>query len=229
MSDPDDLLVIDQVGKTYRTASEELPVLHSISMKMRRGEVISITGESGSGKTTLLSLIAGLDSPTRGVIRCGGYEVSGLTEAGLTEYRSRTVGLIFQLHYLLKDFTAIENVLIPAFMAGTAKDEAKEWAGDLLRQVNLYDRRDHYPMQLSGGERQRVAVARAMVNHPHLLLADEPTGNLDERNSRVVEELLLELVRSHATSLILVTHDAALAERAGGRHLSLESGELLTV
>lgn len=223
----DQLLEIKEVGKTYRTGSEELPVLHSVSLSMKKGEVISITGESGSGKTTLLSLVAGLDSPTRGVIRCGGFEVSQLSEEGLTEYRSRTVGLIFQLHYLLKDFTAIENVMIPAYMAGTPKNDAREWAGELLKQVNLFERRDHYPLQLSGGERQRVAVARSLINRPELILADEPTGNLDERNSRVVEGLLLELVRSHHTSLILVTHDTALAGRAGGRHLSLEGGELV--
>ncbi len=226
MNEAQEILAISEVGKTFQTGSEELPVLRRVSLTMQTGEVIAITGESGSGKTTLLSLIAGLDTPTRGSIRCGGYEVSSLSESGLTEYRSKTVGLVFQLHYLLKDFTAIENVMIPAFMAGTPRERAREWASELLAQVNLYDRRDHYPLQLSGGERQRVAVARSMINHPQLLLADEPTGNLDERNSRNVEELLLELVRSHNTSLILVTHDTALADRSGGRHLSLEGGEL---
>lgn len=226
MNDSEVLLRIEGVEKTYRTGYEELPVLKGVSLTMQRGEIVSITGESGSGKTTLLSLVAGLDSPTGGEVRCGGYEVSSLSEAGLTEYRAHTVGLIFQLHYLLKDFTAIENVMIPAFMAGIPKGEAREWAGELLEQVNLYERREHYPLQLSGGERQRVAVARAMVNRPQLLLADEPTGNLDERNSRIVEELLLRLVRTHGTSMILVTHDTALASRAEGRHLRLEGGEL---
>lgn len=226
MNSRDDLLRILEVGKTYRTGSEELPVLHNVSLKMKQGEIVSITGESGSGKTTLLSLIAGLESPTQGVIRCGGYEVSRLSESGLTEYRARTVGLIFQLHYLLKDFTAIENVMIPAFMAGISRNKACERATELLRQVNLHERRDHYPLELSGGERQRVAVARSLVNYPELLLADEPTGNLDERNSRIVEELLFELVSSHGTSLILVTHDRSLAKRSGGRQLRLEGGEL---
>ncbi len=227
MNSSEPLLRVASVGKTYRTGSEELSVLNEVSLEMERGEIVSITGESGSGKTTLLSLIAGLDSPTRGHILCGGYEVSGLSESGLTEYRARTVGLIFQLHYLLKDFTALENVMIPAYMAGTSRNEARQFARELLQQVNLYERRDHYPLQLSGGERQRVAVARSMINHPELLLADEPTGNLDERNSRVVEELLLELVRAHSTSMILVTHDTSLAERSQGRHLSLEGGELV--
>lgn len=227
MNETDELLRITRVEKSFRTGSEELPVLKGVSLDMRRGEIVSITGESGSGKTTLLSLIAGLDSPSKGEIHCGGYEVSGLSEAGLTDYRSRTVGLIFQLHYLLKDFTAIENVMIPAYMAGTPRSEAREWAGELLRQVNLYERREHYPLQLSGGERQRVAVARSLINHPELVLADEPTGNLDERNSRVVEELLLQLVRTHRVSMILVTHDTALSGRAEGRHLRLEGGELV--
>lgn len=227
MSNSGELLRISGVEKSFRTGSEELPVLSGVSLDMQRGEIVSITGESGSGKTTLLSLVAGLDSPTKGVIECGGYEVSSLSEAGLTDYRARTIGLIFQLHYLLKDFTAIENVMIPAYMAGTPRGEAREWAGELLQQVNLYERREHYPLQLSGGERQRVAVARSLINHPELVLADEPTGNLDERNSRVVEELLLQLVRTHQVSMILVTHDTALAARAHGRHLRLEGGELV--
>lgn len=229
MSRTGELLRVEGVEKTFRTGSEELLVLKGVSLTMDRAEVVSITGESGSGKTTLLSLIAGLDSPTGGHIRCGGYEVSTLSEHGLTEYRARTVGLIFQLHYLMKDFTALENVMIPAYMAGTPKSEAQERAAELLSQVNLYERREHYPLQLSGGERQRVAVARSMVNRPELLLADEPTGNLDERNSRSVEQLLFRLVEVRETSLILVTHDTSLAARSGGRHLRLEGGELVSV
>ncbi|HUZ16836.1 MAG TPA: ABC transporter ATP-binding protein [Spirochaetia bacterium] len=226
MNEMEPLLLVEEVEKTFITGPEELTVLRSISLRLEPGEILSITGESGSGKTTLLSLIAGLDLPTHGSIFCAGYEVSRLNENGLTEYRSRRIGLIFQLHYLLRDFTAIENVMLPGYMAGMSRTEATERAAGLLDQVNLGPRAQHYPLQLSGGERQRVAVARSLINEPQLILADEPTGNLDERNSRVVEDLLFSLVRAHGTSLILVTHDLGLADRSGGRVLRLVGGEL---
>jgi lipoprotein-releasing system ATP-binding protein len=226
MNERDPLLLVEGVEKTFITGPEELTVLRTISLRLEPGEILSITGESGSGKTTLLSLIAGLDLPTRGRIRCAGYEVSRLNENELTEYRSRRIGLIFQLHYLLKDFTAIENVMLPGYMAGMSRTEATKRAAELLDQVNMGPRANHYPLQLSGGERQRVAVARSLINEPQLILADEPTGNLDERNSRVVEELLFSLVRAHQTSLIVVTHDLGLAHRSAGRVLRLVGGEL---
>jgi lipoprotein-releasing system ATP-binding protein len=222
----DTLLEISELGKTFLSGTEELTVLRDVSLELHDGETITITGESGSGKTTLLSLIAGLDLPTHGRIACGGYEVSSLGEASLTQYRARTIGLIFQLHYLLKDFTALENVMIPAFMQGVSRNAALARAKEMLASVHLADRAHHYPAQLSGGERQRVAVARSMINAPRLILADEPTGSLDDSNSGVVERLLLDLVASRKTSLILVTHDKSLAERAGGRMLHLEHGRL---
>jgi len=220
------ILVVDGVGKTYVTGDEDLTVLTNVSLRLAPGEILAITGESGSGKSTLLNLIAGLDAPTHGTIVSAGYEVNRLSEEELTHYRARSIGLIFQFHYLLKDFTALENVMMPAYMAGTARAEALDRAADLLRQVNLSERSTHYPLQLSGGERQRVAVARSLVNNPQLILADEPTGNLDERNSRNVEELLLSLVRTHGKSLLLVTHDRGLAARAGNQ-LHLDKGELV--
>ncbi len=222
------LLLVEGVGKTYVTGDEDLPVLTNVSLRLEPGEILAITGESGSGKSKLLNLIAGLDVPTRGTILSAGYAVHRLSEEELTQYRARSVGLILQFHYLLKDFTALENVMLPAYMAGMPRARALERAAELLGQVNLSDRSSHYPLQLSGGERQRVAVARSLVNDPALILADEPTGNLDERNSRNVEELLLELVRLHRKSLLLVTHDQGFAARAGNR-LHLDKGELVRV
>jgi len=220
------ILTVDGVGKTYVTGDEDLTVLTNVSLRLDAGEILAITGESGSGKSTLLNLIAGLDSPTHGTIVSAGYEINRLSEEELTQYRAWSIGLIFQFHYLLKDFTALENVMMPAYMAGTPRAAALERAADLLRQVDLSERSSHYPLQLSGGERQRVAVARSLVNDPELILADEPTGNLDERNSRNVEELLLELVRTHRKSLLLVTHDRSFAARAGNQ-LHLDKGELV--
>jgi lipoprotein-releasing system ATP-binding protein len=156
---------------------------------------------------------------------CAGLDVSRLAESELTVFRNSVVGLIFQFHYLLDDFTALENVFLPAYMAGANQADAAERARKLLEEVRLTHRESHYPIQLSGGERQRAAVARALVNDPELILADEPTGNLDEANSRAVEEILFALVREHRKTLILVTHDHVLAE-LGDVRLHLEGGEL---
>jgi lipoprotein-releasing system ATP-binding protein len=162
---------------------------------------------------------------TRGIIRVDDVEVSSLEEEKLTVFRNKVVGYIFQFHYLLKDFTALENVMMPAYIGGMKKSQALRCAEDLLKQVGLKERFDHFPSQLSGGERQRVAVARALVNDPALLLADEPTGNLDENNSRNVEDILFTLVKEHGKTLILVTHDNSLASR-GSVHKHLEKGVL---
>ncbi|RKX79986.1 MAG: lipoprotein-releasing system ATP-binding protein LolD [Spirochaetes bacterium] len=221
-----ELLKLSEVSKTYITGSEFLPVLRGINLSVKEGSTVVITGESGSGKSTLLNLIGGLDVPTSGSIMAGGYEVERLSEKELTGYRSRVIGLIFQFHYLLKDFNALENVMIPAFMAGMPRKIAERRAEELLAQVNMYNRKDHYPSELSGGERQRVAVARALINDPPIVLADEPTGNLDERNSRNVEELLFSLVKKFGKTLILVTHDSEIAKR-GDCHFQLELGLLV--
>jgi len=213
------------VSKQYESGESVLTVLAEIDLEIATGSVVVVSGSSGSGKSTLLNLIGGLDRPTAGDIRACGYEVHSLGEAALTEYRARQLGFVFQFHYLLKDFTAVENVMLPAFMLGTPRSQATERAARLLTEVGLADRLDHYPSQLSGGERQRAALARALVNEPPLLLADEPTGNLDAENSARVEELLLRLVRSHGTTLVIVTHDERLA-RLGERRLHLERGAL---
>ncbi|MGO9309723.1 MAG: ABC transporter ATP-binding protein, partial [Spirochaetia bacterium] len=170
-------------------------------------------------KSTLLGLIGGLDRPTAGNVSVGGVDVGGLEEAELSGYRNTKVGFIFQFHFLLKDFTALENVVIPGMMGGESSRALKDRARQLLREVGLEGRMDAWPLELSGGERQRVAVARALINEPPLLLADEPTGNLDERNAHAVEEVLFGLVESHRRTMILVTHDRDLSGRADTRFL----------
>jgi lipoprotein-releasing system ATP-binding protein len=189
---------------------------------------VAITGESGSGKSTLLNILGGLDRCDSGSVNVGGIEICGLSESSLTGYRSRRVGFIFQFHYLLKDFTALENVMLPAYMAGMKKKEALEKARALLADVRMEDRLKHFPSQLSGGERQRVAVARSMVNNPDLVLADEPTGNLDPGNSAVVAELLYAGAEKRGKTLIVVTHDETVARRARVRY-TLEGGVLVSV
>ena len=178
-----------------------------------------ITGESGCGKSTLLGLIGGLDRPTAGRVVVQGIDITELPESALSAYRNREVGFIFQFHFLLKDFTALENVIIPGMMGPESRRTLREKGRALLAEVGLENRKDAWPHELSGGERQRVAVARSLINEPTLLLADEPTGNLDERNARVVEDMLFELARAHDRTMILVTHDPSLAARAGRRYL----------
>jgi lipoprotein-releasing system ATP-binding protein len=213
------------LAKVYETPAERLEVLRGIDLSVREATTVAVTGESGCGKSTLLNLVGGLDRPTSGLVRVGAAEITGLDETALSRYRNRDVGFIFQFHFLLKDFTALENVMIPAMIGKLDPRELRSRARGLLAEVGLERRVDAYPLELSGGERQRVAVARALVNGPALILADEPTGNLDEDNARMVEEMLLGLVRSHGRTMILVTHDKALAARAD-RRLVLSGGRL---
>jgi lipoprotein-releasing system ATP-binding protein len=222
------VLALQNVTKTFSSGSEELTVLHDLSLKIEPMAVTSITGESGSGKSTLLNLIGGLDKPSSGRITVGPYTVSHLDELALTGYRRDMLGFIFQFHYLLKEFSALENIMLPALIAGHPRRTAQARAERLIREVGLEDRKLHFPVALSGGERQRVAVARALVNDPLLILADEPTGNLDEGNSRIVEDILFNLVRKNGKTLILVTHDRRLAAQ-GDRCLTLHKGRLAEV
>ncbi|MDR3201048.1 MAG: ABC transporter ATP-binding protein [Spirochaetales bacterium] len=222
------VLVLKDVGKTYTSSSEKLTILKNISFSVEAGKIVVITGESGSGKSTLLNLIGGLDTPSCGSIEAGRYQVGSLREEELTMYRRNVLGLVFQFHYLLREFTALENIMLPARIAGDSPGEAREKAEALIADVGLSERREHYPSSLSGGERQRIAVARALVNNPLLILADEPTGNLDEGNSRMVEDLLFSVVRKHGKTLLLVTHDRQLAAR-GDQHYNLHAGELVPV
>jgi lipoprotein-releasing system ATP-binding protein len=214
---------VSGLAKSFPNGREVLVVFDAIDLSVRDGEIVAISGESGSGKSTLLSLIAGLDAPDSGSINVGGSLVETLRGDRLSWYRAYTVGLVFQFHYLLRDFTALENVMLPALMQRTRRDECERRARELLGSVGLSERVDHLPPQLSGGERQRVAVARALMNDPELVLADEPTGNLDDENSRIVEDTLFRLVSEYGKTLILVTHNTGLADRTG-RRLQLEKG-----
>lgn len=213
------------VSKTFRSGETDLAVLRGIDLELAQGEIVSVSGSSGSGKSTLLNLIGGLDRPSGGEVHAFDYAVHSLSETDLTEFRARRLGFVFQFHFLLKDFTAVENVMLPAFMIGVHRREATARAERLLAEVGLSERLDHYPSQLSGGERQRAALARALINEPGLLLADEPTGNLDAENSLRVESVLLDVVRAHGTTLVIVTHDERLS-RLGDRRLHLDRGLL---
>lgn len=211
--------------RSFESGTEQLDILKSIYLELRRGEKASITGPSGCGKSTLLSIIGGLDHPSGGFLEVGGQDISSADERSLSSFRAKVIGFVFQFHYLLKDFTALENAMLPAFMAGDDKKVALGKARLLLEAVGLRDRLDHIPARLSGGERQRVAIARALVNNPQLILADEPTGNLDEASSLVVEDLLFSMVERWGSTLLLVTHDQRLAGRAD-RLLSLSEGSI---
>jgi len=217
------LVVVTSLARRFQTSAETLEVLTDVNLQVTRGTTVAITGESGCGKSTMLALIGGLDHASGGSVVVGETEVTGLEEGGLSRYRSREVGFIFQFHFLLKDFTALENVIIPGMIGALSPRALRERGRQLLVEVGLEKRMNAWPVELSGGERQRVAVARALINEPLLLLADEPTGNLDERNARTVEDLLFALVERHRRTMILVTHDHALAGRAD-RRLLLSGG-----
>lgn len=224
------ILQIDNLKKTFKDniSGESLTIIDGLSMKVFEGSKNIIIGESGSGKSTLLNIIGALDSITEGSVKVGEFDLSVMDESSLEKFRSKFLGLIFQFHYLLKDFTALENVFIPAYMTGMQKKEAMEKAKSLLVDVGLEDRMNHIPAKLSGGERQRVAVARSLINDPKLILADEPTGNLDPANAELVSELLFSMVEKYKKTLILVTHDKEIATK-GDYCYKIVKGKLETV
>jgi putative ABC transport system ATP-binding protein len=199
-------------------------ILDGVSLEVAAGEVVAVTGPSGSGKSTLLGLIAGLDTPSTGSIAVDGVELTGLRETELARFRRRTLGFVFQSYHLIPTLTAAENVAVPLELAGAPAPLAA--ARERLAEVGLAERADHYPAQLSGGEQQRVAIARAVALTPPLLLADEPTGNLDSATGAQIVDLLLALNRDRRSTLLLVTHDAALADRAG-RRIALRDGRVV--
>ena len=199
--------------KHYPGSAGRLTVLRGVDLAIKPAATVAITGESGSGKSTLLNIVAGLDHFGPGSVHVGNADLGTLDEAELARYR-RSLGLIFQFHHLLRDFSALDNLLVPALIRGQRRTEARRRARDLLAAVGLEERAHYFPAELSGGERQRVAVARALAGDPVLVLADEPTGNLDERNSQVVADLLFDLVRREGATLVLVTHDSLLVARA---------------
>ncbi|MBI4892770.1 MAG: ABC transporter ATP-binding protein [Acidobacteria bacterium] len=217
------MLSLRGVTRSIDTGTHRVEILKGIDFDVHAGEFVAIMGASGSGKSTLLGLLAGLDTPTGGSIKIEGEEIAGLDEDRMADLRGRKIGFVFQSYQLIPTLTAEENVLLPAELAGESGDEALGRARQLLETVGLKDRNDHYPVQLSGGEQQRVALARAFVRKPPLLLADEPTGNLDSVNGRQVLELLLTLNRSEGATLVLVTHDRDLAAHAS-RVITLRDG-----
>jgi lipoprotein-releasing system ATP-binding protein len=211
-------LIVDHLAKCYPTPAAPLEVLRDISLHLRGGESLAVTGVSGSGKSTLLNIIGTLDAPSNGTVRLDGQDPFSLRPAALAAMRRERIGLVFQDHHLLGQLTATENVLV-ASLAGSGGAWPHEWerAKELLARVGLGDRAEHLPAELSGGERQRVAVARALMNKPSLLLADEPTGNLDAASGDRVADLLLELAAENGAMLIVATHSPALAGRLGQR------------
>jgi putative ABC transport system ATP-binding protein len=217
------------VEKEYVNAGRTLPILSGVDLFVESGESIAIVGPSGSGKTTLLGLMAGLDNPTRGEVRLGDTRLADLTEDERAGFRAAHVGFVFQTFHLLTSLTALENVQVPLELAPNGKRtstaEIRRRAVELLGRVGLADRVRHYPSQLSGGEQQRVGLARAFVSEPGILFADEPTGNLDRKTGQLVAELLTELNRERGTTLVLVTHDEALASGVD-RVFRMESGRL---
>jgi lipoprotein-releasing system ATP-binding protein len=213
--------------KTFASDAEELRVLRGLDLEVPRGQSVAITGASGCGKSTLLSILGGLDRATSGSISVCGWDLAAIPERGLSDFRASAVGFVFQFHFLLKDFTALENAALPAYMRGEGRKSAYGRAASLLRDMGLGDRLGHVPAKLSGGERQRAAIARALINGPGLLLADEPTGNLDSASAQSVRDLLFGLSAAYGTTLVLVTHDAALASGAD-RRLVLAEGKLAT-
>lgn len=219
------MIKLQAVTKTVRSGAEDLTILADVSLDIPAGQFVALTGASGSGKSTLLGLIAGLDAPTSGRISIDGDEITSMGEDGLAEIRSAKIGFVFQSFHLIPSLTAFENVLIPMEIRGLRN--AKDRAHQLLKDVDLTDRGHHYPAELSGGEQQRVAIARAFANEPKILLADEPTGNLDSKNGRHIFELMTGLHTQRAVTLVLVTHDHDLASEAQ-RQIVLKDGRVVS-
>jgi len=223
------VVVARDLHRTFEgTEQREIRVLRGLDLELRAGESLAIVGPSGSGKSTLLHLLGGLDRPTSGSVELYGRALERLDDDELAHHRNRIVGFVFQFHHLLRDFTARENVMIPQLVAGVPGDRARGRADELLAQVDLSDRSGHRPNRLSGGEQQRVAVARALANEPPLVLADEPSGNLDFEASARLHDMLFELVDRHGTAMVVVTHNQTLASRAD-RILELDAGRLRDV
>jgi lipoprotein-releasing system ATP-binding protein len=219
------LLRVANLRKVFRSGPAEIAVLTGVNLDVQRGEMISIVGPSGAGKSTLLHLVAALDTPTSGTVYFDGQPLESLAEAQLAEFRNRRVAFVWQRHHLLPDFTAAENVAMPLLLRGVPQAEALRSARRWLQEAGLEARADHYAGQLSGGEQQRAAIARALVAEPALLLADEPTGDLDEQNTEAIFDLMQRLHRSHRLTSLLATHNLALARRCD-RALRLEHGLL---
>ena len=215
------MIELQGITKSFGT----LQVLKGIDLRIEKGEVVSIVGPSGAGKTTLLQIMGTLDTPDAGSVRIGGTDVLALKEKQLSAFRNQHIGFVFQFHQLLPEFTAIENVMIPAFIAGRSRTDAFEAAKELLGMMGLSDRAEHKPNELSGGEKQRVAVARALINHPDVILADEPSGSLDSKNKAELHQLFFDLRDRLGQTFVIVTHDEGLASLTD-RTIHMKDGKI---
>ena len=222
---PDPIIQVQNLEKTYHTARGPLTLFRNLDLEVNPGELVAIVGQSGTGKSSLLHILGALDAPSAGTVYCASTNVAELNTRQAAAFRNRVIGYVWQFHYLLPEFTAEENVAMPLLAQGQTRREASAMAANWLKEVGLEDRRTHRPGELSGGEQQRVALARALVNHPRLLLADEPTGDLDEATSGQVFDLLQRLHASYHLTSVVVTHNMELAARCT-RVLKLESGRL---
>ncbi|MEZ4485534.1 MAG: ABC transporter ATP-binding protein [Syntrophotaleaceae bacterium] len=220
------LIEVDGLCKSFVSGQRKVDVLRDVSLQVARGEQVALVGASGAGKTTLMHILGGLDRPSGGRVRYQGQDIFALKGEGLDTFRNRTIGFVFQFHQLLPEFTALENVMMPALIAGRSFRQARKPARELLQDVGLGARLEHKPGELSGGEQQRVALARALVMEPQLLLADEPTGNLDSATSDELYRLLQQLHRERGLTMIIVTHSQSLAGRMG-RILQMVDGEIV--
>lgn len=221
------ILSTRQLSKTYQNGDQQLTVLNRVSIDVPAASTAAIVGPSGSGKTTLLGLCAGLDQASEGTVTLDGHDLSNMNENQRAQLRSSSLGFIFQNFQLMPTLTALENVLVPGELQGRPCQKTTARAAELLARVGLEQRMQHYPSQLSGGEQQRVAIARAFIHQPAILFADEPTGNLDEESSALVEDMLFELNRESGTALVIVTHDLALAQKAS-LTFRLKGGQLVS-
>jgi lipoprotein-releasing system ATP-binding protein len=206
-------IILNNIQKEYVIAAHHVQALRGVSVSIPEGAMVAVTGKSGAGKSTLLHIIGTLDRPTSGQVSLNGVDVSAMNDRSLSRFRNRSVGFVFQMNNLLPEFTALENVMMPGVIAGLAGQELRHRAINLLQAVGLEQRLEHKPGELSGGEQQRVAIARAIVMAPPLLVADEPTGNLDRKTSLMIQDLLIDLVRANKMTFLLVTHDMELAAR----------------
>lgn len=221
----DHLLSVSDLSKTFHQGGSSLTVLHNVALHVEPGEIVALVGQSGAGKSTLLQLIGQLDRPSAGSIAIAGRESSGMNDAERTRLRLECIGFVYQFHYLQPEFSALENVVIPQMIADVPRKDATTKATQLLKEMGLEARMDHRPARLSGGEQQRVAIARALANDPRLLLADEPTGNLDPQTAEAVFDMLLERVRGSGIGALIATHNLDLADRMD-RVLELKSGRV---
>ncbi len=224
-SEPSPLVVVEGLSKSYRRGDQQIPVLRHITLEVFQGEFLALMGPSGSGKTTLLNLIAGIDKPDEGILRIDGVDIASLSESELSVWRAGNVGFVFQFYNLIPVLTAIENVQLPLLLTSLPRRRRREHALAALEVVGLLDRMDHYPTQLSGGQQQRVAIARALITDPLIIVADEPTGDLDKDSAEEVLDLIEEFNQAFRKTIIMVTHDPRAAQRAK-KILKLDKGTL---